>query len=57
MKPWPRIRDLPEAERKPFEQWLSGQTRPWIIGLPDSEQDGYFEWDYKHWKAGLPIID
>lgn len=33
MKPkrdWPRIRNLPESERRPFGKWLEHQTRPWL---------------------------
>ena len=49
---WPRTRDLPEAEREPFEAWLThfGATRPMINNVPMSEQDGYFEADYKKWR-------
>jgi hypothetical protein len=47
---WPRVRDLPEKERNEFEIWLNGQTRPVIEGEPDSEQDGYFPWDYAKWR-------
>lgn len=50
-EPWPRIRDLPEAERQPFIEFLVGQTVPWIEGEPESEQDGYFEQDYLRFKA------
>ncbi len=56
---FPRIRDLQEGERKEFDRWLAGQTRPGIEGLPDSEQDGYYEWDYERWKSvrmGCPDI-
>lgn len=54
---WPRARDLPEAERKAFGEWLCGQTRPWLENTPDSEQDAYYAWDYKRWKEGKPVID
>ena len=54
---WPRIRDLPEEERKPFYDWLYGQTRPLMDNVPMDEQDAYYSWDYERWKAGLPIID
>lgn len=54
---WPRIRDLPESEREPFTEWLNGQTRPLIDGLPDDEQDGYYRWDYERWRAGWPVVD
>lgn len=50
-EPWPRIRDLPEAERQPFTEFLNCQTVPWIEGEPESEQDGYFEQDYLRFKA------
>lgn len=52
---WPRIRDLPEAEREPFTQWLAGQTRPLLVG--EEIQDGYYGWDYARWKRGQQIID
>jgi len=55
--PFPRLRDLNEEEREPFKQWLSGQTCPWIDGLPSWEQDAYFPWDYLDWKAGRPVTD
>ena len=51
-KPWPRLRDLPEAERIEFEKALRGQTYPLIDGLPMEEQDAYYPWDYAGWKAG-----
>lgn len=54
---WPRIKDLPKEEQEPFRKWLGGQTVPLIEGVPMDEQDGYYEWDYKRWKAGLPVID
>ena len=60
---WPRIRDLPEAERVPFRKWLTGQTVPMIDGLPYEEQDGYYRWDYERWraqnarKAGKAVVD
>lgn len=47
---WPRTKDLPEIERVIFKHWLSGQTRPLIDGVPDDEQDAYFEHDYQRWK-------
>ena len=53
----PRLRDLPTVEQKPFDEWLVGQTRPMIEGVPMEEQDAYYEWDYKRWKEGRPIID
>lgn len=49
---WPRVRDLPKSERKPFTRWLAGQGRPWLDGLALQEQDGYFPWDYERWKRG-----
>lgn len=54
---WPRINDLPEEERIPFEDWLRGQTRPLLDNTPWEEQDTYYPWDYDRWKAGLPVID
>lgn len=54
---WPRIRDLPEREREPFNRWLSGQTRPLMMGVPEHEQDGYFPWDYDRWKGSCIIVD
>lgn len=47
---WPRIKDLPVAERKPFRKWLTGQTVPMIVGLPYKEQDAYYQSDYDTWK-------
>lgn len=49
---WPRASRLPEQERPGFERWLNGQTRPWIDGVADDQQDGYFPWDYERWKSG-----
>jgi hypothetical protein len=49
---WPRIRDLPEAEREPFRVALIGQTCPLVDGVPMSEQDFYYPWDYDRWKSG-----
>lgn len=54
---WPRIRDLPEAERRPFGKWLCGQTRPRLEAAPDHEQDAYYPWDYSRWKEGKPVVD
>lgn len=55
---YPRLRDLPETERVPFNKWLYGQTRPVTDPtLPHSEWDEYYPWDYDRWKAGLPCID
>lgn len=56
---YPRIRDLPEKERKPFAKWLQGQTRPLIEGEPFTaeHQDAYYPWDYAAWKKGLPVTD
>ena len=46
----PRIRDLPKAERAPFEKWLTGQTCPWLKDVAAEEQDAYYPWDYTTWK-------
>jgi len=54
---WPRLRDLPETERIIFNEWLCGQTCPWIEGEPESEQDGYYPWDYERWVQRRPVID
>jgi hypothetical protein len=54
---WPRIRNLPTEEQKPFLEWLYGQTRPVIENVPANEQDAYYPEDYERWKTGLPIID
>lgn len=54
---FPRLRDLPWYEREPFAAWLRGQTIPGMEGLPVSEQDFYYPWDYDTWKAGLPALD
>ena len=51
---WPRLRDLPTAERARFEHWLRGQTCPVIEGVPDDDQDAYYQWDYDRWKARQP---
>ncbi len=56
-QPWYRVRDLPESERQPFEQWLTGKTRPWLDGEPETEQDGYFYWEYSRWRELKPFID
>lgn len=48
---WPRVRDLPKEEQKPFCKFLSGQTRPVCDDtLPQSEWDWYYPWDYENWK-------
>ena len=57
---WPRIKDLPEAEREPFTQWLGGQTRPLEDGyeeIPEAEWDWFYQWDYDRWKAGVVCSD
>ena len=54
---WPRLRDLPEHEREWFAKALDGQTLPWVEGLPASEQDFYYPWDYDRWKQGKPVLD
>lgn len=56
-KQWPRIRDLPERDRAPFDKWLEGQTRPYLTLQDNSDQDGYFPEDYDRWKRGRQIID
>ena len=51
MTEFPRIKDLPPDEQEPFGEYLYGQTRPLIIGLPMAEQDGYYLSDYLRWKS------
>lgn len=51
---WSRVRDLPQEEQKEFEKWLNNQTRPMFTAgshRVNSEQDGYFDWDYARWKC------
>lgn len=50
---WPRIKNLPKNEQKPFRKWLSGQTCPLIDGLAYEEQDAFYPWDYDQWKRHL----
>lgn len=52
-----RIRDLPEKERKPFADWLVGQTCPVLEGLPQKEQDAYYAVDYIAWKRRHAPLD
>lgn len=47
---WPRVRDLPIAEQRPFTRWLAGQSRPYLILAADADQDAYYGWDYDRWK-------
>lgn len=47
---FPRIRDLPPEEQKPFRAFLCGQTIPWLSGVLREEQDGYYPWDYENFK-------
>lgn len=57
---WPRICDLPAHEQIPFEKWLTGQTRPMLENISPTDdfgQDGYYDHDYRRWKAGLPCVD
>jgi 3',5'-cyclic AMP phosphodiesterase CpdA len=54
---WPRVRDLPEEERKPFTKRLRGQTRPMIEGISMDDQDAFYPWDYQDWKDGFPVLD
>ena len=55
---YPRIRDLPEVERNPFDNWLQGQTCPVEdCSLPMEDWDWYYPCDYTRWKKGLLIID
>lgn len=54
---WPRIRNLPSEDKAAFSEWMHGQTRPWIEGETEEDQDGYCSHDYDRWKQGKPIID
>lgn len=54
---WPRLRDLPEEEQKPFLAWLRGQTCPHLEDALPEDQDGYFPWDYYRWKENSQIWD
>ena len=47
---WPRLRDLPEPQRSLFADWLAGQTRPEVKGVPDADQEFYYSHDYDRWK-------
>ncbi len=54
---WPRVRELPEAEREAFTRELRGQTRPLVAGVKDADQDFFYPWDYLDWKdrqIGIP---
>ena len=55
--PYPRLRELPQEEQEPFWEWMQGQTRPSVDGLPDEDQDYFFPCDYAQWKAGLEPLD
>jgi hypothetical protein len=52
-----RIRDLPAEERPHFRQWLElhKMERPEVPGAAAKDQDGYYPWDYKNWKATKPF--
>lgn len=54
---WPRIRDLPEAEREPFRNYLEDQNTPMVMSLSAAEQDFYYPDSYQRWKAGYPTLD
>jgi hypothetical protein len=51
---WPRVRDLPVEEQGPFSAWLGCAKRPRFDDVADSEQDGYFPWDWEEWFFGSP---
>jgi hypothetical protein len=58
LKPrWPRMRDIPEADRQSFTACLEGKTRPLIDGESDENQDAFYQHDYERWKRGLPVVD
>ncbi len=52
---WPRLRELPEAEREPFGLWLAHQTRPLVEedAISWEDQDFFYPGDYLNWKATL----
>lgn len=50
---FPRIKDLPVEEQRPFLAWLQGQTCPYLKGVPYEEQDGYYIHDYEAWRQSL----
>lgn len=50
---YPRLRDLPEEERIPFEKWNYSSTRPLVMGVKLEDQDFYYPWDYAKWKLGM----
>lgn len=54
---YPRIRNLPKEEQKPFKEWLYGQTCPYEPSIPREDNDFYYPWDYKTWKDGMPCTD
>ena len=51
---FPRLRDLPIAEREAFRAWLlRGHTTPACDPTePQDEWDWYYPWDYAAWLAG-----
>ena len=51
MNEYPRIRNLPEREQEPFNDWLTEEFRP--VGDPSeptSEYDWYYPDQYIKWK-------
>ncbi len=56
MSNWPRIRDLPTEEQKPFLEYLNGKTRPLMEPEEDyapEDQDAFYQSNYDRWKAVL----
>lgn len=57
---FPRLRDLPEEYREPFNEWLRGQTRPILDGEDDEDQDAFYAHDFMTWlecaSVGKPYI-
>lgn len=47
-----RVSELPENERGPLNEWMCGQTRPWIKRLGMKGQDAVYIHDYLNWKTG-----
>lgn len=54
---YPRIRNLPVAEKELFRKYLNGQTCPIVEGIPMNEQDFYYPWDYDRFSRNLQVID
>ena len=47
---FPRIRELPKEEQEPFREAMQNKEMPWLRGIPENEQDGFWLYDYARWK-------